>query len=59
LHAADIWEKAGEAQVPSGKIRLLEAAYLVSTYLKCVREHNHERARFVTSTLALRRRNAA
>ena len=59
LHAADIWEESGDVEVPTGKIRLLEAAYLVSTYLKCVREHNHERARFVTSTLALRRRNAA
>ena len=53
LHAPDVWEVATGMGVPPGQIRKLEAAYLVSAYLKCVRERNRERARFVSSTVAL------
>jgi hypothetical protein len=59
LHAAELWKEAVEMEVPFASINNLEAGYLVSSYLKCVREHNHERARFVSVTLALRLRKAA
>ena len=59
LHAADVWQDAIGVGVHPAQCRELEAAYLVGSYVKCVREHNHERARFVSSTLAMRRRKAA
>jgi hypothetical protein len=41
------------------QVHRLEAAYLVRSLLKCVREQNYERARFLIGTLALQRRKAA
>jgi len=59
LHAAEVWEDAIEMGVQPERCRELEVAYLVSSHLKCVREHNHKRARFVSSALALLQRKAA
>jgi len=59
LHAAEMSDGAVGMAVNPAQVPTLEATYLINSYLKCIREHNHERARFLSRTLALWRRKAA
>ena len=59
LHAAEVWSGADEWSITLEQCRKLEIAYLVGAYLKCVRRHNRERARFVMNSLTLRQRKTA
>jgi hypothetical protein len=59
LYAVEVCGDAVRMGIPPRQCRKLEMAYLVGAYVKCKKQGNHERARFVHSTLALLRRKAA
>ncbi len=59
LHAAEVREDATGTGVPPRQIRQLETAYLIRSYLRCLRKQNHERAYFVSRALGLRKGKAA
>jgi hypothetical protein len=54
LHAVEFCRDALGMSIQPGQSRMLEIAYLVAAYVKCMKQHNHERARFVGNTLVLR-----
>ena len=54
-HAAEVvTEAAATMGLTPTQCHKLEAAYLVGAYVRCMQRGNHERARFVERTLALR-----
>jgi hypothetical protein len=59
LHAAEIWDEAVGLGLYPEQCVTLEVAYLVGAYVECVKQKNHDRARFLSNSLRLRQRKVA